>query len=236
MDSKSRWFIIDKYDKDYYGIYISLPNQVRHVFYKDFLQAYPEPFFLFKRYSHDFHVIKFIQNFIYSEYKFNYIDAELQSQCAHCLRIMDKEYIEDNHCRTCYRIIFLKQIKEMSKGDVYFVRESFKGTIKIGMSKDVRKRVKELRTGVPFELEVLFVVPSYEPQALESLFHKHFKKKHIRGEWYELSNEDINWIKGKQYTDEIMEYVSEPLFDDSLEWYGIIPPRLERNKHMNLKV
>lgn len=76
---------------------------------------------------------------------------------------------------------------------VYFVSDGV-GHIKIGKSKNVRKRIKALQTGNAHELnlilQVLFVedapwAVSLNVDSLEDVLHDTFKKYHVRDEWFE---------------------------------------------------
>jgi hypothetical protein len=43
-------------------------------------------------------------------------------------------------------------------------------------------------------------------------FHKHFSLKRLEGEWFELNQDDINWVKEQKYTNEILSSIhSKPL-------------------------
>jgi len=59
---------------------------------------------------------------------------------------------------------------------------------KIGTSNNLRTRVKQLKTANPY-LTVLYV--GRGSYLMEAHFHKLFSDKRIRGEWFNLSSEDI---------------------------------------------
>lgn len=65
---------------------------------------------------------------------------------------------------------------------------------KIGISQNPKSRLKEF-TKLPYPLEIILCekVNSYE--VVEKELHNHFKKQHIRGEWFKLNHEDIDFIK-----------------------------------------
>jgi hypothetical protein len=59
--------------------------------------------------------------------------------------------------------------------------------IKIGISEDVHRRLKELRTMIPFDVDVLGFIPcaAYsEAKIVESALHIEFAKLRHRGEWF----------------------------------------------------
>lgn len=73
---------------------------------------------------------------------------------------------------------------------VYFVRvDRF---IKIGFSRQWKKRVANMRTTCPHEVEVLHVElnePTYEAS-----LHRRFRHLHHRGEWFQADQEILDYI------------------------------------------
>jgi hypothetical protein len=66
---------------------------------------------------------------------------------------------------------------------------------KIGVSKDVDRRVKELSNSLNLNIEISFSYPVIQSYKLESLLHIRFKEKNAFGEWFYLSDSDIKIIK-----------------------------------------
>ena len=64
--------------------------------------------------------------------------------------------------------------------------------VKIGISFDPNYRLNVLQIGSSRELNLLANFSGGLEE--ESSLHEHFKEKHIRGEWFKLSPEDILWI------------------------------------------
>lgn len=66
---------------------------------------------------------------------------------------------------------------------------------KIGYTKrNVSSRIKELQTGNSNEIEMLW---SYETQwatKIESLLHRKYNYKRLKGEWFKLDSDDIENI------------------------------------------
>lgn len=65
---------------------------------------------------------------------------------------------------------------------VYFIRRASDGVIKIGVSRDVTKRLGGLQTSTPDELSLVGTIPGDE--RVEAEWHARFAAAHIRGEWF----------------------------------------------------
>ncbi len=69
---------------------------------------------------------------------------------------------------------------------------------KIGLSIDPEKRAKELERGMrPDEctVTVLHAIPcDSHPYIVETILHETFKSKRLIGEWFDLNEDDLNWI------------------------------------------
>ncbi|CAG7581493.1 MAG: hypothetical protein SLAVMIC_00869 [uncultured marine phage] len=78
---------------------------------------------------------------------------------------------------------------------IYLISAEINGVIchKIGYTKrEVETRIKEFKTGNCSDFEILYVyTPEKHPVSIEGALHKHFQLKKIDGEWFELSQEDI---------------------------------------------
>jgi hypothetical protein len=79
------------------------------------------------------------------------------------------------------------------KGWVYLIRAN-KVFYKIGIARDVYKRIAQLQTGCPFEVTLVHLIPTTYPQRLEQGLHKIFEHKRLRGEWFALADADVKWI------------------------------------------
>jgi len=74
-----------------------------------------------------------------------------------------------------------------SAGYVYFIR-SETGEVKIGVSKDPKKRLSSLQAGNPVTLEILTTRKSNRPYELESKLHSILSDLRVSGEWFDLGN------------------------------------------------
>jgi predicted GIY-YIG superfamily endonuclease len=76
---------------------------------------------------------------------------------------------------------------------VYLI-SSGDGTVKIGVSVDAEKRLSALQSSNPNELSIIGKVKSNNAYDVEHEIHHKHKDKRARGEWFKLSNEDIETI------------------------------------------
>lgn len=87
--------------------------------------------------------------------------------------------------------------KERRDGFVYVLKTA-NGIFKIGKSRDVDNRIKQLSVGLPHELELICQFVTEDMDSLESALHTKFAEKRIRGEWFRLSAKDTDYLKGLQ--------------------------------------
>ena len=91
-----------------------------------------------------------------------------------------------------------KKSLQISKGDdcVYVIKHKGKSSIhKIGKSADFHQRLETIQSYNPAELEVVLVQKTSLNNYLEKILHFEFKSKKIRGEWFDLSKEDVARLK-----------------------------------------
>lgn len=76
---------------------------------------------------------------------------------------------------------------------LYIVEEFGGGHCKIGISagNDLQRRVRELQAGNARGLKVVRSLASPEARKLERVLHSRFWKRHVRGEWFAVSGEEI---------------------------------------------
>lgn len=85
--------------------------------------------------------------------------------------------------------------RKQETGHVYLIKSS-EGYYKIGRSKNVQQRISTLGVQLPFDIEVLHTIKSDDYRLLETELHELFAPKWVRGEWFALSPDDIEYIKG----------------------------------------
>lgn len=96
------------------------------------------------------------------------------------------------------KILTLDGYRTTESAFVYFIFNIDSQAIKIGMAKNVEKRLKSLQTSSPIILELLHTIQldSVEnAQKLESVLHQKFAHLRMNGEWFKASEELRAYIK-----------------------------------------
>ncbi len=65
------------------------------------------------------------------------------------------------------------------------------GFYKIGVSKDVTARIKNLQTANATKFKLVLTIESVGAANLEKFFHCFFNDKRVEGEWFKLTEEDL---------------------------------------------
>lgn len=77
---------------------------------------------------------------------------------------------------------------------VYFIQEPVNHHIKIGVSENVKSRLKALQTSSPFPLKILCSVRETTLGMSETQVHKKFENLRVQGEWFKYGEELKNFI------------------------------------------
>lgn len=104
--------------------------------------------------------------------------------------------------------------------NVYFIYNPGAHAIKIGKSKDVKKRLTSLETASPGKLKLLYSCPARN--SWEKIIHDELGKYRMKGEWFEASKElfrFIMWFKVIQETGLNSRDFSRKSFNDE-EYYN----------------
>ena len=83
--------------------------------------------------------------------------------------------------------------KQEQSGFIYVIKS--KNLYKIGRALDSVSRIKTYKTENPFGIKVILQKFTDDYIEKEKEFLKKFQAKQVRGEWFKLGKEDINWIK-----------------------------------------
>lgn len=81
---------------------------------------------------------------------------------------------------------------------IYFILNYDSQAVKIGIAKNVKRRLASLQTSSPSELELLGTIKAMsvnDAREIEKLLHERFDRDRIRGEWFKANVELLNYIK-----------------------------------------
>lgn len=105
--------------------------------------------------------------------------------------------------------------------------------VKIGISKDIKRRFKNLQTGSPLELRLMGSIESDNDLELEKKLHEKYKGKHVHREWFRLSVRNVYdelrshsvaaWISVTNAPFEVVSYDSDgiPEFLGAWQWMDV---------------
>jgi len=89
---------------------------------------------------------------------------------------------------------------------IYFIAQN-NNMIKIGYSKDIKKRIKSLKTASPYPLLLLGYIEGNMDD--EKYYHEKFKKFHMEREWFSVSEESreiLNFINENTLTNTYCDF------------------------------
>ncbi len=99
---------------------------------------------------------------------------------------------------------------ETIPGFVYIIQSGDSDYYKIGCTaRRPIARVRDLQTGSPVELRLYEVFYSYDMGQLEKDGQAFFRGKHVRGEWYELTQWELDRLAAYLAKDELYIYYTE---------------------------
>jgi len=83
------------------------------------------------------------------------------------------------------------------RGYVYLLKDlDVTGYCKIGRTNDPIRRIGHFDTMLPFRTDVLAVIETSDCVGLETVLHHQYADKRVRGEWFDLTEDDIAEIVG----------------------------------------
>jgi hypothetical protein len=87
-----------------------------------------------------------------------------------------------------------KSDKPAKPGYVYLAK-SETGHHKIGISIKPKARIKMFDTKMPVAVELIHTILADDPRLAENILHTHFSGKRHNGEWFNLDEHDVEYIK-----------------------------------------
>ena len=82
-----------------------------------------------------------------------------------------------------------KRIKNKTIPDaIYVININGTNIYKIGVSQNHKRRIKDIRHSMPFNIDVLLIKKSLFAYELEQLTHEEYKEYHIKNEWFKIND------------------------------------------------
>jgi hypothetical protein len=78
---------------------------------------------------------------------------------------------------------------------LYLIQEDFLGLVKIGIATDVMSRIRTIQISCPQNITILDELDFQCAQSYETSLHARYSSKHFRGEWFRLTETDIEDIR-----------------------------------------
>jgi hypothetical protein len=76
-------------------------------------------------------------------------------------------------------------------GHVYLIEDIDNSRYKIGVAKDLKKRLRNLQTGNSNQIKLIDSFETEYPFRLEKMLHNRFDEFHYYNEWYDLNEESV---------------------------------------------
>ena len=104
-------------------------------------------------------------------------------------------------------------------GFIYLIEDVNNNTFKIGVTKDLNKRIKKLQTGNSTQLKLKYSFEYEYPFRLESMLHTYYKEYCELNEWFALPSEKVNEFLNKciDFSNIIEELKTNPFFSKGLK-------------------
>jgi hypothetical protein len=108
---------------------------------------------------------------------------------------LEIELINDQQADSVEQSIKTCHPKKKDKPGYVYLIQSESGWYKIGKTSNPENRIRTFSVKLPFRVEYICLIKSNNMDELEMELHDYFKDQRIDGEWFELSIDDVDYIK-----------------------------------------
>jgi hypothetical protein len=99
-------------------------------------------------------------------------------------------YLKDKKERQCRKE---EKQNRLNEGWVYILKGN--QYYKIGKTINLDNRIKQISPNLPFETELICAIRSENITRTESTLHQMFKDFRVNGEWFELNDQDVGYLR-----------------------------------------
>lgn len=110
----------------------------------------------------------------------------------------------------------------MDKAGYVYVIRAETGHYKIGRTTSIPRRMNLFSVKLPFKFDIINYFPCHNMFEIESHFHEVYSEKRTNGEWFLLSDEDVDIIKFISHCNiyEIIGKNDQPLSLNGIPWWS----------------
>ena len=130
----------------------------------------------------------------------NNIEKSIRAYCKkHKMKIIQFAIIVDRSKQAVYSIWLINKMGNYRKkilrrrSSVYIMECG--GFYKIGYTYNPDRRLQEIQISNPFKVELIYSEEMNFARKIEAQIHDEFLNKQKRGEWFELTKEDLEMVK-----------------------------------------
>lgn len=127
----------------------------------------------------------------YEEERMAHVYVQDQSDKV-LLALLDNPFIPEHVLQLGRDELSKRERRKPTTGTIYLIQGAETGYTKIGITKDIQRRLKTLQISSPEHLQVAHSFPG--TAAEERSLHRSYQDKRLHGEWFSLSQNDIQAI------------------------------------------
>lgn len=77
-------------------------------------------------------------------------------------------------------------------GYIYILQNKYFDLVKVGVSSIPKRRIRDIKSYTPFDLDIIFLKYYKDVYSLESIIHESIRKTKVKGEWHQMYKEDVD--------------------------------------------
>lgn len=94
----------------------------------------------------------------------------------------------------------------MDRSGYIYIIKADTGHYKIGRTKNVPKRLNFFGVRLPFAIELCWSIKVDDMYRFESWLHRYFKNERVNGEWFNISDFDLDIFGGFKTQQDVEQY------------------------------
>lgn len=145
-------------------------------------------------YEREIELILFVPTKDTIDYLLSKVDQEVMDVLWELRKKVSKEHAEMKSRIEEWALQSDKNSQQRMEGFIYILRAD-NNTYKIGRTKTIHSRIESIDGTLPYATELVHTIEALDYKEAERYFHQKFADRCIRGEWFQLTEEDIEDLK-----------------------------------------